>query len=226
MVVGARPRSLGAALVTAVETVGWEATTAGVSGEQFEVDLLGHSSAQLYKVLMNLRPQHIVCTAGINIGRQSYTNPDVRDWWDWHFQMNVIGPMRLLEAMKAAEYTTKGLLHFVAISSNSARLPRTQSAAYCASKAALSMALRVSAREARGGDHGYIVYGYEPGLLAGTPMTLKAAGAFSGPLTRMRGALVQNGIDPGALAAQIVAGLQIPGAALNGVMVGYDADEL
>jgi NAD(P)-dependent dehydrogenase (short-subunit alcohol dehydrogenase family) len=119
------------------------------------------------------------------------------------------------------------LRHFVAISSNSAVIPRTNSAAYCASKAALSQGLRVKAREARGGDYGYVVYGYEPGLLAGTPMTWATEKQFPDmPLHRIRGEAMAAGVPCAALAAQIVAGLQVPGAALNGATIRYDGGEL
>lgn len=63
----------------------------------------------------------------------------------------------------------EALRHFVVVSSNSAHIPRSQSLAYCASKAALSMAVRVAARELASNDVN--IWGVEPGWIADTPMS-------------------------------------------------------
>lgn len=229
LVIGARPGSLGEQLAFTAEGAGIEAVTAGISGEEHELDLYLAPPVLLRDVLRRTEPTHIVCTAGVNMPQPE--EPEHRDWYRWHFEANVVGPMRLLEAFTAwtASYPPlrPGFRHFVAISSNSATIPRTASAAYCASKAALSMALRVKAREAHGGDVGYIVYGYEPGWLEGTPMSANIQHKFAGmPLHRMRGEALAAGVTVHALAGQIVAGLLVPGAALNGTLIRYDGGEL
>ncbi len=208
---------------------GYDAYTAGIGEESLSLDLSPTATSFDYIVnmLLNLQPQHVVCTVGFNMGQPE--EADLTDWWRWHYEANVMMPMRLLDtwllALSFDEYEdTRKTRHYVAISSNSARLPRTRSAAYCASKAALSMALRVRAREERAQK--CLLYGYEPGLLSGTPMTSRAQKDFSGPLTRMRPSDLVNGADPNQLAEMLVGNLEHRGSALNGVLLPYDADEL
>jgi NAD(P)-dependent dehydrogenase (short-subunit alcohol dehydrogenase family) len=234
LVVGARPGSLGEAVMNEAHARGYQAYGAGISGEAIPMDVVREGANELLKKLAGLQPQHIVCTVGINM-----THPEgeqeLFDWYRWHFETNVIGPMRLLDAwiwaMSDGGYLPStgahDLLHYVAISSNSARIPRSNSAAYCASKAALSMGLRVAGREARGGDSGYLVYGYEPGLLAGTPMTMRTEEQFpNAPLHRMRGKELEGGIPVTQAAQLIVANLGVPGAALNGCLIPIDGGEV
>lgn len=226
LVVGARPQSLGDAVAAECVRRGYAAYTAGIQGEQIALDLLptGTGMERLRETLANLQPKHIVCTVGFNmVGPPVGIDPF--DWYRWHMETNCIAPMRLLEAWTQAleEVGTDSAGHYVAISSNSARLPRTRSAAYCASKAALSMALRVRAREVSGAP---VIYGYEPGLLRGTPMTRKASEAIDGPMTRMKPKALRDGIDPYDLAKFIVETLGHNGLALNGSLIPYSADEL
>jgi hypothetical protein len=87
------------------------------------------------------------------------------------------------------------------------------------------MALRVAARELAGKVQ---VWGYEPGLLAGTPMTQASAQAF-GPgdalLHRMKGVHPQ-GLPVHDLARRVVADVADFSVAQNGLLVPFDADEL
>lgn len=232
MVVGAKPSSLGDAVMVMAQAHGYEVMSIGMTGESLNVDLVLTPHERLVEILQGVQPRHIVCTAGINVPQPDGVL-DLQDWYQQHFDANVIGPMRLLDAWVDAmqvdylqNLSLDQMCHYVGISSNSARIPRSRSAAYCASKAALSMALRVQARQAVGGNGGYIVYGYEPGLLAGTPMTAKTLEDFADvPLHRMRGDQVRDGINPRELAQLIVGNLMQPGVALNGTLVQYDAGE-
>lgn len=234
LIAGAQPESLGDAIGVEAMLRGHTVTTVGIGeGENVYADLCLFGNNFLRQLMRDEAPDHVICTVGVNepegkIGR------DHRDWYTHHFNNNVIGPMRLLKAFSTWVTEEMGgassswLRHFVAISSNSATIPRTNSAAYCASKAALSQALRVKAREASGGDHGYIVYGYEPGWIADTPMSHDIESIF-GPDTkmhRMRGEGLAPGVRKEALAAQIVMALGVPGAALNGALLRYDGGEL
>lgn len=230
LVLGCRPGSLGAAVAEVGEGAGYQVHTAGISGENYELDLHLSGMMKVYRVIDEVKPDHVVCTVGVNMPQPA--GEEHADWYRWHFEANVVGPMRFLEAFSkwcdANDYE-RGLRHYVAISSNSAVIPRSNSAAYCASKAALSQALRVKAREASGGDRGYIVYGYEPGWLADTPMSERIEKVFGGPtvpMHRMRGEALRAGVTTTALAGQIVAGLMVPGAALNGALIRYDGGEL
>lgn len=228
LVVGANPGSLGAAVkeVAQESAYGWEVATAGVSGMEDDLLNLAHGSERdLEALVRGVRPDAIVCTAGINRPRRVYSGPD--DWYQDHFAVNVIGPMRLLDAwLSFGPDTDVTWPHFVAISSNSAGIPRSDSAAYCASKAALSMALRVRARDCAGHNLSVSVYGYEPGLLAGTPMTKDARERFNGPLTRMKGAAVENGLSVYGVASHIIRNIAFGGPELNGVLLRLDAGEV
>jgi NAD(P)-dependent dehydrogenase (short-subunit alcohol dehydrogenase family) len=228
LIVGAREGSIGHTLKAQAQLKGYEVTTAGLKEEDIPMNLVDDSDQSLHSVLCAVKPQHVICTAGINAS-YSMDYADLSAYYEEHFAVNVIGPMRLLEMWQhllQASGQRVGPHHYVAISSNSARVPRTGSAAYCASKAALSQALRVKAREMQGGDLcGLVVYGYEPGLIEGTPMTAQTARDYPGvPLTRMRGSTLAQGISRFAIARMVVAGLDT-GAALNGVLVPFDAGE-
>jgi NAD(P)-dependent dehydrogenase (short-subunit alcohol dehydrogenase family) len=225
LVVGARPYSLGQLIALSVnDHAGFISRTAGISElEDRYLDLVTDDQEQLFVAIGNAR--HVVVTAGINEpwdqeGRQSLDN-----WLTKHYVTNVVGPMRLWEAFKARCELTGQSGHFVVISSNSARLPRTQSMAYCASKAALSMAVRVAAREAGRVPGSPIIYGYEPGLLRGTPMTSDTEVRLPGvPLTRMQ--TQPGGIDPIELARMVAHGIAANHTALNGCLIPYDDGEM
>jgi NAD(P)-dependent dehydrogenase (short-subunit alcohol dehydrogenase family) len=167
------------------------------------------------------------------VGVNTPQTDDFTTWLHTHYQANVIGPMKVLRAWQPFHNATMLKSwpkphHYVAISSNSARIARTNSMAYCATKAALSMALRVAAREASSST-GHIVYGYEPGWLAGTPMSNEVqqhwGGHSVGTMHRMRGEGLAQGVSREDLAQQIVANLGVPGYALNGTLIGYDGGE-
>lgn len=192
------------------------ALTAGVTPyEDFDVNA---ADASLVKeVLDRVRPRNIVVTVGVNIGAPigdvAYGQMLRRS-----LHINCYAVMNVLDAWVSMGSNRDG--QFVAISSNSAHVARRNSAAYCASKAALSMAIRCAARELAGRP---LVYGYEFGLLAGTPMTARTQERFSGPGSRMVGA--ENGLDAGEAAGAVVQNLQNPWHGLNGTMLRLDAGE-
>ena len=220
MVVGARQGSLGWAVARQAQATGYVPVTAGLHDEDLTLDVCADDLPTLTEKLAAVRADHVVCTVGLN-GVEPVGDP--WDWYRWHFEVNVTGPMRLLLAWEAVITNATG--HFVAVSSNSAQVPRSGSAAYCASKAALSMALRVKARERAATDRPPLVYGYEPGLLAGTPMTGETVERFgSGQLTRMRSPRLAGGMSPLGLAWMIVSNLSL-GPEVNGCLFRVDADE-
>jgi NAD(P)-dependent dehydrogenase (short-subunit alcohol dehydrogenase family) len=227
LIVGAAPNSLGAAIADQVRGVGYQAITAGITTEEkWELNLTTSSANRIRSVLEKVQPTHIVCTAGINHPEDGSGALDALIWYQMHFLQNVAGPMRLLEQWQRVMESDGHYRHFVAISSNSAHVPRSGSAAYCASKAALSMALRVKAREGAGRGSEVLVYGYEPGLLAGTPMTADTVAQFGPavPLTRMRDRRLAGGIPTDSLAYMVACNLGM-GPEINGVMLRVDADE-
>ena len=110
------------------------------------------------------RPSHVVYSIGVN-------------YLDWlgdlderHFNriitVNVWGFVRTLQALREAGC---GPCSVVVISSDAAIRPMRTSLAYCASKAALEMAMRVASRELA--DEGWRINAVAPGKVEGTGMT-------------------------------------------------------
>lgn len=113
---------------------------------------------------------------------------------------------------------------FVVVSSNSAHVPRSESAAYCASKAALSMAIRCMARDVAKLHIPVELYGYEPCWMEGTPMSNEVAERLgSGVMPhRVPGGA---GMNPEALANVIVGNLQTTGV-FHGTMLATDLGDI
>jgi len=239
LVVGAAGRSLGEAVVNEA-TKNYDFSrifSAGITGETLYCDIRNVNSIK--ECLMESMPTYIVCTVGVNEPHQMrYAGMGIT--MNEAFSVNVIGPMELLHRFITSatrhpqENTGKFRRRFVAISSNSARIPRTGSAPYCASKAALSMALRVAARELAPDEWAPLVWGYEPGLLAGTPMTQRTIDDFGSPtgdpsfgarLHRMKG-VGALGLSKEELAERIMADVVYGSPGLNGCMMPFDAGEL
>lgn len=224
LVVGARPNSLGSAVCERLADEGYVYETAGISGETWEMDI--NDQADIKSVLNAVKPSQIVCTVGINQPK-GLREDGLWEAMSLSANANYIGPIILLqEWLQMLDNNdtigTDSPRQFVAISSNSAHIARRNSISYCASKAALSMALRCAAREIAG--EGRLVYGYEPGLIAGTPMSADSAAQFDGPLHRMYGVGAQ-GLFAYSLAEIIVDNLKHPSMALNGAMIRLDAGE-
>jgi NAD(P)-dependent dehydrogenase (short-subunit alcohol dehydrogenase family) len=222
LIVGARPNSLGTAVRDLLRSKGFGAATAGVSGEEHYLDVRDIHSIE--NVVRIVHPTDIIVTAGINepanLRADGYHTSMLNS-----YVVNAVGPMMVLnEWLRHLEEYPKlkvAARAFVAISSNSAHIARRGSVPYCASKAALSMALRCAAREL--GGKPFLVYGYEPGLLEGTPMTQDTETIFGPAQSRMMGA--EKGIAPEKMADLIVQYLLMPTIALNGTMLRIDAGE-
>lgn len=226
LIVGARANSLGQAVQQAATE--WDGAyqfvaTAGISGEELKLDVT--NNAQIKEVLVDTKPDHIVVTTGVNEPagiHAKFLDSIMTD----AFRVNVIGVMAVLRHwLELTEERHRPIeMKFVAISSNSARIPRTRSMPYCASKAALSMALRVAAREMGRGSGGPTIWGYEPGLLD-TVLTRQMMLNRTEDFHRMEG-VGKFGLDPLHLADRIIGDLLSPTQALNGCMIPYDAGEL
>lgn len=230
LVVGAAQYSLGDEVAKKLRRTGYKVVTAGLRGSgEMACDL--RSSLNCETLLNEVKPDHIVCTAGVNPPTHQQGSLNERNFGIWlykTYETNVIGPMQLLRSwvprigkQVASRDKTAYHPHYVVISSNSARIARSNSLAYCASKAALSMAVRCVAREL-GGDP-CLVYGYEPGLLTGTPMTMQVQERFGDSPTRMVGA--PEGVHVPYAADVIARTLRTGGVALNGVLIPLDAGE-
>lgn len=216
LVVGAAPNSLGEAIVKAAVNSSLFVATAGISGERFQMDVLDPIEVQ--NVLNWVQPMNIVVTTGINVGSRVGEGGEYLDQMEKSFAVNVTGVMGVLNAWLKVRGARDG--SFVAVSSNSAHIARSNSAPYCASKAALSMAIRVAARELQGAP---LVYCYEFGLLRGTPMTQETEKRFGESQTRMPGQ--PKGLYAEHAAERIVGDVVVPWVGLNGVCMRYDAGE-
>lgn len=224
LVVGAAPDSLGAAVAEEAKKVvpGQrlnEVITAGIGLENQIMDVTGFND--VWDALLAIKPTHIVVTTGINVGDE-IGQGDYSEFLRKSLMVNTVGVMNVLDVWIAlrADSEIESPTAFVAISSNSAHIARRNSAPYCASKAALSMAMRCAARELAGSP---LVYGYEFGLLAGTPMTQITEARFGPAQTRMPGA--EKGLNVRDAASAIVGNLLHPWQGLNGAMLRLDAGE-
>lgn len=226
MVVGAAEGSLGEALILKGREFGWEMISAGPNGNEdvYFNALVEEDDETLLSAFHAWDIDTVFCTIGVNEPAVdgSLAQVDFDAWMARSFAVNAIAPMRLLRMFNMhLSSTLRDHGVFVAVSSNSAHIARSNSMAYCASKAALSMAIRVAAREGKG--HPSIVYGYELGLLRGTPMTRATEARFGPSQTRMPGA--PAGLNAQQVAAQIVAQAGVGGQALNGSLLRLDAGE-
>lgn len=107
-----------------------------------EVDVT--STMQLRDAYSDFRPDYIVYCAGINhlMPAATFDEFEALDILD----INVLGFMRVIHLVAANQDMHK-VRSIVAISSDAATHPMRNSMAYCASKAALNMAVRCAARE-------------------------------------------------------------------------------
>lgn len=216
LIVGARKDSLGDCIRRAMPKRA-AVTVAGISTEPLHLDVCDVRRCE--EVIREVDPTHIICTAGVNQGLPFYANgweTNARD----HMDANFIGPMNLLTAFEEWLMGAPGT--FVAISSNSAHIARSNSAAYCASKAALSMGLRCAARDLTRASKPLRVWGYEPGALAGTPMTKAVAHALERGVPMSRMLTSPAGLLPHDLARIVARDVLDASEVLHGCMVRLD----
>lgn len=238
LVVGCEPRSFGDYLAKELQDTfdanrsmypSWNVVRAGIgdlgTGQCIPYDVT-ESQTTHDRVLNEVRPHHMVYAVGMNQsdwpGGVTLANSATD-----HFEVNVAGFLRAAEAFKCVAFPGSQL---VAVSSNSARVPRSPSVGYCVSKAALSMAVRVLARRWKGEP---IVWGVEPGLM-NTGATIEAvnSGAFtdalgqSVPAHRMLGVRSKYGLSAAQLAESVAHDILWGGQWLNGTLRQMDAGEL
>lgn len=155
---------VGRAVVKAATDLGYKVATAGIHpDEHHHVDL--ENGAQIVGLMGSHHWDHVVMASGLNLETQ-LSSMGLHRATRTMMAVNCLGPIVALQAWLKA--SAKG--HFVVVSSNSAHIPRTSSLGYCASKAAVSMAVRVAAREVAK-ESGVAVWGVEPGWIDDTPMS-------------------------------------------------------
>lgn len=231
LVVGAAPDSIGAAVAHEAQSQDYDVVTAGITGtEKLNLDLKYPQAVR--SVVRDINPDHVVCTAGVNYDG-SVLDKDWMPLADYSMHNNWFGPMELLHQWCEHQTSkfTKGadrsvrpdkVLHWVAISSNSAHVPRSRSASYCASKAALSMGVRCVAREMK--NYPFAIYTYEPGWVNGTPMSQGVLGRLGRGVEPSR-TPGQKHLSKEELARMIVSNLAL-GEALNGCSLRVDGGEV
>lgn len=226
LVVGAKPDSLGAAVKAAAEADDYEVVTAGMSGEDIELNVTNFGNIE---DVVAQGFHHVVCTAGVN-KRSTLTGEGWLRAIDQQMRTNFTGPMMLLGQWvrwHRQDLDNASTRHFVAISSNSANVARSQSLGYCSSKAALSMGVRCAAREVA--TLPFSLYAYEPGWLEGTPMSRSVEGrlaARQGSHTPTAHRIPAGvGIRVDSLARQIVHGITYSGKNFNGTCIRVDGGE-
>jgi NAD(P)-dependent dehydrogenase (short-subunit alcohol dehydrogenase family) len=229
LVIGNRPGSLGAEVESqARKTTVWEDRVFAADHGEHVADSTTMSMdatdrADVVRLLEEVRPTDILCTVGINLD----DGENMAKSLSLQLQVNVWGPMQILA--EAIDMWNRAMLppetgfNFCAISSNSAHIARSTGAGYCASKAALSMALRCVAR--RVAPAGVVrVWGYEPGWINDTPMSDAVHERLPANVRphRIPGG---RGLSKGALAGKIVGDLYVADRMLNGCMFRLDGGE-
>lgn len=226
LVLGARPNSIGYEIERAARQDGWLTKTAGVSNENLHVDV------QNMRVLSELfHQQHwnaVVCTVGIN-GQSSIMNSRYLKVLDDHMATNFQGVMAALhlwvQSWRGVGMPINGHPQFVVISSNSAHIARSMSSAYCASKAALSMAVRCVGREMASWN--LSVYGYEPGWVSGTPMSKEVDRRIQSgqPRHRIPGSRELSARELARIVVDNMMAMDRGAGFLNGCMIRLDGGE-
>lgn len=127
--------------------------------EDFDINDRG----ALREAVVEAQPTHVVYSVGINIldWIQDINQGDFRKI----IQTNVWGFIALMQELRRTGRTHS----VVAVTSDAGRRPMRTSLAYCASKAALDMAVKVASRELA--SYGWRINGVAPGKVEGTEMT-------------------------------------------------------
>jgi len=200
------------------DVTNWEVVSAGVHAEAERAYDVTWALAQHQGVMQDVRPYHVVYAAGVNI-----TDEDGALHLSASAQLD-INALAFLQVAEAFQRVACPGSQLVAISSNSAHIPRSPSLGYCMSKAALSMAVQVLARRWRGEP---MVYAYEPGLM-NTQATIDSVnrGAYKGAAHRMPGVSSAYGLSAQHVAAMVAKNLLWGGMHLNGALLRVDAGEL
>jgi len=150
---------IGAACVDRLRMVGVNAT--GLD----KVDADVRVRRPVWEVINDVKPQYVVYSAGVTaldwLGDATYM--DFKRIMD----INVYGFINVLQGL--LDLGTGEHRSIVAITSDAAWRPMRTSLNYCASKAALEMAVRVAARELA--PRGWKVNAVAPGKVSDTPMT-------------------------------------------------------
>ena len=233
LILGAREGSIGDLVEQeAIASKRWSTiTTAGPVNCDINLDMTVEAERSR---LLQHRPFHdVVCTVGINYEAPiDERHPTVFEGMlRMNMLVNAVAPLAFLQQwanlwVHHPSPHPLGGVNFLCLSSNSAHIARSQSTAYCASKAALSMGLRTMARAMADWPVPINVVGYEFGWVNGTPMSQEVDKRMHDsklPLHRIPGGRSLHARD----AAQILVSELIDGLAYfkNGCTIRIDGGE-
>lgn len=164
-VLGASPNGIGRAVVEMLNRIGMDVYATNLE----DLDVRTHYKLQGF--LADTDPDYVVYCVGMNKldWIKDWNSADFRDIMDVNVGgfINVIADLAALDSV--ARRQDRKPRSIVAVTSDAAFRPMRTSINYCASKAALDMAVKVAAREMA--EHGWRVNGVAPGKVAGTAMT-------------------------------------------------------
>jgi NAD(P)-dependent dehydrogenase (short-subunit alcohol dehydrogenase family) len=239
LVVGVQEGGLGNAVfehamddpdVLAVHTADLPGVVVGLPVDH-EMDV--RSLADIRRVLSITKPTHVVCTAGLNpYGMEDGHGLEWQHNFGLVMETNCIGPLNFAREWSVVMqdqhggFGSIGGRHFCAISSNSASVVRSGSAAYCASKAALSQGMMCLARDNAKQGLANALYVYEPGFLWGTPMSVNIVGSTDRKAESAFHRIPSGiSIDPYELAKMILGNLHLNWNVLNGARIRIDGGD-
>lgn len=156
---GATEDSIGAAIVERLDDLGHLV----FAPNQAMLDVTHDDPEDMMAVLEECQPDSVVYSVGINELEWSWALE--RESFERIMLANVWGFVNLLRTLQ----TTSRTYSVLAITSDAAYRPMRSSMAYCASKAALDMVIRVASRELAA--EGWRINGLAPGKVEGTAMT-------------------------------------------------------
>lgn len=233
LVVGVRPGSLGWRVAERAEQEGWEVDK--VDHKPFDPSIVHLDVTYMpeMEAFWKEAPAYtaVVYSAGIN-REDSVRNADWRRSMADQMAVNFAGAIETLHRWLRKDVIGRGGHSFVTIASNSAYIPRSTGMSYCASKAAIVMAMRCAAREIAGRNPGMFpaIYTYSPGWLANTPMSQEVRERL---VQKQQGLAPHRipgntmGVSPMALAQTIVRNLSVvDNRMLNGTDIRIDGGEV
>lgn len=156
---GATPDSIGFGIVEALQFRGHKV----FAPDQDFLDVAKATVGQWTALLYDFRPDAVVYSVGVNELEWSWAIE--QESFERIMMANVWGFINMMKGLQG----TGRAYSVLALTSDAAHRPMRTSIAYCASKAALDMAIRVAARELS--PEGWRVNGLAPGKVAGTAMT-------------------------------------------------------
>lgn len=229
LVIGAQPGSLGEAIALQADFFisGIQVRTTGVSG--YEDETWPENPDNIQSGYFSSGPfTDVVCTIGVNVESVVGTST-FGSSIETSLSINALAPLLAAEAWlesirRVAESRPLEMFQFVAISSNSAQIPRSMSVGYCASKAALTMGMRCLARQVAD-IRNVSLFVYEPGWIEDTPMS-EAVMERIGSLPAHRIPGQRKGIRKSELVNMICDDLYLASPLLNGTVRRVDGGEI